>query len=174
MAEAQTTNPQNNLIGNITKLLKRGDIYFALGIMAIIMILLIPIPKQLLDFLLSISITISVLILMTVLFIEKPLQLSSFPTILLIATMLRLALNIATVRLILSHGNEGPDAAGELIKVFGTLVTGNSVLIGGIIFIILTIINFLILLSICVRLNSGIIGSTKGSDLINTSINRLY
>jgi flagellar biosynthesis protein FlhA len=126
-------------------LLKRGDIFFAVAIMAIIMVLLVPIPKQMLDFLLSISITVSVLILMTVLFVEKPLQLSSFPTILLIATMLRLSLNIASVRLILSHGHLGPDSAGQIIKVFGTLVTSGQVLIGGIIFIILTIINFVVI-----------------------------
>jgi len=126
-------------------MLRRGDIYFALAIMAIIMVLLVPIPKQVLDFLLSISITISVLILMTVLFSEKALQLSSFPTILLIATMLRLSLNIASVRLILSHGHLGPDAAGQLIEVFGTLVTSGQILIGGIIFLILTIINFVVI-----------------------------
>lgn len=124
---------------------RRGDIFFALGIMAIIMVLLVPIPKQVLDLLLSISITISVLILMTVLFVEKPLQLSSFPTILLIATMLRLSLNIASVRLILSHGHLGADAAGQIIRVFGTLVTSGQVLIGGIIFMILTIINFVVI-----------------------------
>ncbi len=124
---------------------KRGDIFFALGIMAIIMVLLVPIPKQMLDLLLSISITVSVLILMTVLFVEKPLQLSSFPTILLIATMLRLSLNIASVRLILSHGHLGSDAAGQIIRVFGTLVTSGQVLIGGIIFMILTIINFVVI-----------------------------
>ena len=124
---------------------KRGDIFFALGIMAIIMVLLVPIPKQMLDLLLSISITISVLILMTVLFVEKPLQLSSFPTILLIATMLRLSLNIASVRLILAHGHLGSDAAGQIIRVFGTLVTSGQVLIGGIIFMILTIINFVVI-----------------------------
>ncbi len=124
---------------------KRGDIFFAVGIMAIIMVLLVPVPKQMLDLLLSISITVSVLILMTVLFVEKPLQLSSFPTILLIATMLRLSLNIASVRLILSHGHLGSDAAGQIIKVFGTLVTSGQVLIGGIIFMILTIINFVVI-----------------------------
>ena len=81
----------------------RSDIFFAIGVMGILMVLLVPIPKQVLDLLLSVSITISVLILMTVLFIDRPLNLSSFPTILLIATMLRLSLNIASVRLILSQ-----------------------------------------------------------------------
>ncbi|MEI6730527.1 MAG: flagellar biosynthesis protein FlhA, partial [Pseudomonadota bacterium] len=95
--------------------------------------------------LLSLSITISILILMTVLFVEKPLQLNSFPTILLIATILRLALNIASVRLILSHGSSGTDAAGHVIQAFGGLVMAGSVLIGGIIFAILTIINFVVI-----------------------------
>lgn len=124
---------------------RRSDIFFALGIMAILMVLLVPIPKQLLDLLLSISITVSVLILMTVLFVEKPLQLSSFPTILLIATMLRLSLNIASVRLILSRGHLGTDAAGHVIQAFGSMVMAGSVLIGIIIFAILTIINFVVI-----------------------------
>jgi flagellar biosynthesis protein FlhA len=126
-------------------LAKRSDIFFALGIMAILMVLLVPIPKQVLDLLLSISITISVLILMTVLFIDKPLGLSSFPTILLIATMLRLSLNIASVRLILSRGHLGTDAAGHVIQAFGAMVMAGSVLIGSIIFAILTIINFVVI-----------------------------
>jgi len=125
--------------------MRRSDIFFALGIMAILMVLLVPIPKQLLDLLLSVSITISVLILMTVLFIDKPLNLSSFPTILLIATMLRLSLNIASVRLILSRGHLGTDAAGHVIQAFGSMVMAGSVLIGGIIFAILTIINFVVI-----------------------------
>lgn len=126
-------------------LLRRSDVFFALGIVIIIMMLLVPIPKQLLDLMLSISITISVLILMTVLFIDKPLSLNSFPTILLIATMLRLALNIASTRLILSHGHLGTDSAGHVIEAFGSLVMAGSVLIGGIIFAILTIINFVVI-----------------------------
>ena len=125
--------------------MRRSDIFFALGIMAIIMVLLVPVPKQVLDLLLSVSITISMLILMTVLFIDKPLALSSFPTILLIATMLRLSLNIASVRLILSRGHLGTDAAGHVIQAFGAMVMAGSVLIGSIIFAILTIINFVVI-----------------------------
>ena len=124
---------------------KRGDIFFALGIIGIISVLILPIPPVLLDMLLSISITISVLILMTALFVNKPLDLSAFPTILLVSTMLRLSLNIATTRLILSHGHEGHDAAGHVIAAFGGFVTGGSVLIGAIVFGILTIINFVVI-----------------------------
>lgn len=124
---------------------QRADILFALGIVGILMVLIFPIPSILLDLLLSISFTISVLILMTVLFVNRSLDLSSFPTILLVATLLRLALNIATTRLILAHGHEGPDAAGHVIQAFGSFITEGSILIGAIIFGILTIINFVVI-----------------------------
>ena len=124
---------------------KRRDIFFAIGIIAILVILILPLPPLLLDFFLGISITLSVLILMTVLFVEKPLHLNSFPTILLIVTMLRLALNIASTRLILSHGHEGTAAAGHVIQAFGGFVMGGSVVIGIIIFGILSIINFIVI-----------------------------
>jgi flagellar biosynthesis protein FlhA len=124
---------------------QRSDILFALGIIGILMVLVFPVPPWLLDMLLSISFTVSVLILMTVLFVNKPLDMSSFPTILLVATLLRLALNIATTRLILAHGHEGPAAAGHVIQAFGSFITEGSVLIGAIIFGILTIINFVVI-----------------------------
>lgn len=123
----------------------RMDILFALGIVGILTVLVIPVPPVFLDMLLGISFTLSVVILMTALFVDKPLQMSSFPTILLISTLLRLALNIATTRLILSHGHEGEHAAGNVIEAFGSLITGGSVLIGAIIFAILTIINFVVI-----------------------------
>ncbi|PZP87070.1 MAG: flagellar biosynthesis protein FlhA [Azospirillum brasilense] len=124
---------------------RRSDIMFALAIVGIITVLIVPIPPMLLDMLLGVSITISVLILMTALFVNKPLELSAFPTILLISTMLRLSLNIATTRLILSHGHEGSHAAGGVIEAFSGFVTGGSVLIGAIVFGILTIINFVVI-----------------------------
>ncbi|MDE3016677.1 MAG: flagellar biosynthesis protein FlhA [Pseudomonadota bacterium] len=124
---------------------KRRDIFFAVGIICILLTLILPLPPMLLDFALGISITLSVTILMTVLFVEKPLHLSSFPTILLIVTMLRLSLNIASVRLILAHGHEGTAAAGHVIQAFGGFVMGGSVVIGAIIFGILTIINFVVI-----------------------------
>ena len=125
--------------------MRRSDIFFALAIVAILVVLLLPVPPMLLDFLLGISITFSVLILMTVLFIDKPLSLSAFPTILLIATMMRLSLNIASTRLILGEGHTGPDAAGKVIEAFGDFVMSGSVVIGAIIFGILTIINFIVI-----------------------------
>jgi flagellar biosynthesis protein FlhA len=125
--------------------LKRRDIFFAMGIISILVVLVLPLPPMLLDLMLAISITCSVVVLMTVLFVEKPLHLSSFPTILLIVTMLRLSLNIASTRLILSHGHEGPAAAGHVIEAFGAFVMGGEVVIGAIIFGILTIINFVVI-----------------------------
>ncbi len=122
-----------------------GDIYFAVGVMGILAVMLFPMPTSLLDVLLAVSVTLSVLILLNVLFIEKPLDFSSFPTILLIAAILRLALNIATTRTILSHGHEGPGAAGHVIQAFGTLVIGNNIVIGMIVFSILTLINFIVI-----------------------------
>ncbi len=127
------------------ELSKRSDLFFALGLIGIIVVLILPIPKWTMDFLLAISIMMSVLILMTTLFIERPLDFSSFPTILLISTMLRLSLNLASTRLILSHGHEGIDAAGEVIKAFGNFVMGGNFVIGIIVFIILIIVNFVVI-----------------------------
>src|ERR1700756_4083272 len=110
-----------NVFAAITDYLKTGEIALAIGILAILVVLLLPLPAWLLDISLSFSITFSILILMTSVFIRKPLEFSSFPTILLISTMLRVALNLASTRLILAHGNEGTDAAGQVIPWFGRL-----------------------------------------------------
>ncbi|KQM71551.1 flagellar biosynthesis protein FlhA [Sphingomonas sp. Leaf20] len=121
------------------------DMALAVGVVAIIGMLILPMPGWMLDMGLALSITLSVMILMTALFIEKPLQLSAFPTILLIATMLRLGLNLASTRLILAHGHEGPDAAGGVIAAFGDLLIGGDTIIGLTIFAILIVINFVVI-----------------------------
>jgi flagellar biosynthesis protein FlhA len=126
-------------------LLASRDVLLGLGIIGILMMLIFPLPSWLLDFGLALSITISVVILMTALFIEKPLQLSSFPTILLVVTMFRLGLNLASTRLILSHGHEGTAAAGGVIEAFGSFLMGGETIIGVTIFIILIIINFVVI-----------------------------
>src|SRR3954463_16086779 len=101
---------------------KRGDRALARGVLTILMVLILPLPAVLLDFSLAVSIILSVLILMTSLFIHAPLEFSAFPTILLISTMLRLALTLASTRLILSRGHEGTAAAGHVIEAFGNFV----------------------------------------------------
>lgn len=117
----------------------------AIGIVFILLVLLFPVPSGLLDILLAFSITTGVVILMTTLFINKPLELSVFPTILLVTTILRLSLNIASTRLILANGHKGSDAAGHIIEAFGEFVMQGNVVIGLIVFLILTIINFIVI-----------------------------
>tara|TARA_R110002110_G_scaffold284987_1_gene499217 strand:+ start:19660 stop:21894 length:2235 start_codon:yes stop_codon:yes gene_type:complete len=126
-------------------ILRRGDIGLALGIVAILVVLILPMPKWMLDMSLAISITFAVLILMTALFIKTPLEFSSFPTILLIATMLRLSLNLASTRLILGNGHEGTAAAGGVIEAFGNFVMSGNFVIGIIVFAILIIVNFIVI-----------------------------
>ncbi|WP_377294046.1 flagellar biosynthesis protein FlhA [Rhizobium sp. SG2393] len=124
---------------------KGRDIGFALGIVMILSILFLPIPPFLIDIGLAFSITFSILILMVALWIQKPLEFSSFPTILLISTMVRLALNIATTRVILSHGHQGHDAAGGVIAGFASLVMSGDFVIGLIVFLILITVNFIVI-----------------------------
>ena len=121
------------------------DMALAIGVIGIIAMLILPMPAWMLDLGLALSITFSVMILMTALFIEKPLQLSAFPTILLVATMLRLGLNLASTRLILGHGHEGPEAAGGVIGAFGEFLIGGQTVIGLTIFAILVVINFVVI-----------------------------
>ncbi|AXV14460.1 flagellar biosynthesis protein FlhA [Neorhizobium sp. SOG26] len=131
---------------SIPKVTPNGrDIGFAAGIVAILCILFLPIPAFLIDVGLAFSIAFSVLILMVALWIQRPLDFSSFPTILLIATMVRLSLNIATTRVILSHGHEGHDAAGGVIAGFSGLVMSGDFVIGVIVFMILITVNFIVI-----------------------------
>ena len=118
---------------------------FPVGILFILAVLLLPLPPALLDLLLTVSITFSVIVLMTVLLIREPLELNSFPAILLVATMIRLALNVASTRLILSEGHQGTDAAGQVIMAFGNFVVAGNYVIGFVVFAILIIINFIVI-----------------------------
>ncbi len=121
------------------------DIGFAAGIIAILCVLFLPIPTFLIDMGLAFSIAFSVLILMVSLWIQRPLDFSSFPTILLISTMVRLSLNIATTRVILSNGAQGHDAAGGVIAGFASLVMSGDFVIGVIVFMILVTVNFIVI-----------------------------
>jgi len=132
-------------LADLGVLLKRSDIALAIGVMAILVVLILPLPAMLLDMALAISIILSVLILMTALFIQTPLEFSAFPTVLLIATMLRLALNLASTRLILARGHEGTSAAGHVIEAFGNFVMSGNFVIGIIVFTILVIVNFVVI-----------------------------
>jgi flagellar biosynthesis protein FlhA len=129
----------------IKAILKRGDLTLAFGVLTILVVLILPLPAMVLDLFLAVSITLSVLILMTSLFIQAPLEFSAFPTVLLISTMLRLSLNMASTRLILSHGHEGSAAAGHVIQAFGSFVMSGNFVIGIIVFTILVIVNFVVI-----------------------------
>ncbi|MFT6557089.1 MULTISPECIES: flagellar biosynthesis protein FlhA [Sneathiella] len=145
-SQQQPAGDQKGLsFGKLARIMGQGDIGLALGVVGILVVLILPMPSWLLDFSLAISITFSVIILMTCLFISKPLDFSSFPTVLLIATMLRLSLNLASTRLILSEGHTGPGAAGSVIEAFGDFVMGGNFVIGIIVFAILVIVNFVVI-----------------------------
>lgn len=135
---------EKNLRETLINSLKRGDIMFAVGIILILVVLIMPMPVWLLDISLALSITMSCIVLMMAIFIEKPIEFSSFPLVLLIVTIYRLALNLASTRLILSRGSLGPDAAGEVIKAFGGFIMGNNFVIGVIVFAILVLVNFIV------------------------------
>jgi flagellar biosynthesis protein FlhA len=132
-------------VKSVVHALRRGDIALGVGVLTIITVLLLPLPAWLLDISLAFSITTAVLILMTSLFIREPLEFSAFPTVLLIATLMRLALNIASTRRILSHGHEGTNAAGAVIEAFGNFVMSGNFVIGAIVFAILVIVNFVVI-----------------------------
>lgn len=121
------------------------DVFFAIGLIFILTVLFVPIPPVLIDFGLALSVALSILILMVSLWIARPLDFSSFPTVLLIVTMLRLSLNIATTRLILSHGAEGVNAAGYVIGGFSRFVMSGDFVIGLIVFLILIVVNFVVI-----------------------------
>ena len=136
-----------DLLATAQGLLKRGDIALSLGVVTIIVVLILPMPTWMLDISLSLSITCAVMILMVVLFMQKPTDFSSYPTVLLITTLLRLSLNLASTRLILAHGHEGTDAAGHVIQAFASFVMSGDFVIGVIVFGIITLVNFKVILA---------------------------
>ena len=115
------------------------------GVVAILCIMVIPLPKYLMDFLLSLSFSLALAILLMSMYISKPLDFTAFPALLLVTTLFRLSLNVASTRLILLHGHEGPTAAGHVIKSFGQFVVGGNYVVGAIVFAILLIINFVVI-----------------------------
>ncbi|EGY25489.1 flagellar biosynthesis protein FlhA [Desulfovibrio sp. A2] len=124
---------------------KQGDLLLAGGVVTILFVMLVPLPTFFLDMLLSLSISLSLVILVTSMFMLSPLEFSIFPSLLLVTTLLRLALNVASTRLILLHGDEGTDAAGKVIQAFGEFVVGGNYVIGAVIFMILFILNKIVI-----------------------------
>jgi flagellar biosynthesis protein FlhA len=124
---------------------RRLDLLVPLGIIGIVLMMVLPLPPALLDLLLSFSIALSVGVFLTALFIEEALEFSAFPAFVLVATLLRLSLNVATTRLILLHGAEGAGAAGSVVEAFGRFVVEGNVLVGLVMFLIIAVINFIVI-----------------------------
>ena len=132
-------------ISSIQGWFRSSSTAMAIGLIGILLVMMIPLPSFILDMLLSFNITFTIVILLVSIYVLKPLDFSVFPSVLLIATLMRLSLNVASTRLILLHGNEGPGAAGQVIKAFGTFVVGGNFLIGLIVFLVLVLINFIVI-----------------------------
>lgn len=130
---------------NFIDLFKSSNTVMAFGVAGILLIMMIPMHPVVLDLLLSVSITLSMIILLLSIYVTRPLDFSVFPSTLLIATLLRLSLNVASTRLILLHGNEGTGAAGQVIKAFGDFVVGGNYVVGFIVFLVLVLINFIVI-----------------------------
>ena len=144
--------PSYNNINDLSLLLRRKDILFGCAIIFTLTVMIFPIPSILLDLLLALSISIAIIVLMTVIFIDNALELSIFPVILLTTTVFRLSLNLASTRLILQNGYMGTDAAGDIIDTFSGFIMGNNFVIGIVIFCILILVNFLVITKGSVRI----------------------
>jgi flagellar biosynthesis protein FlhA len=136
---------QTQSLGRLPLVKENSDIILALTVVGILVFMIIPLPTFLLDILLSFNITFSLIILLIATYILRPLEFSVFPSLLLLATLFRLSLNVASTRLILLHGDEGAMAAGQVIKAFGSFVVGGNYLVGIIVFLILVVINFVVI-----------------------------
>ena len=133
------------------KFAKYSDIGMAAGLLGVVALMVMPLPSFLLDLFLALSISIAVIIMIISIYIKSALELSSFPSILLVVTLFRLSLNVATTRLILLHGSEGTSAAGKVVEAFGNFVVGGNYVVGTVIFLILIIINFVVITKGAVR-----------------------
>ncbi len=139
-----SSNQADNSV-RIPFLSNNSEIMASVGVVGILILMVIPLPPVMLDLLLSFNITFALTVLLVGTYLLRPLDFSSFPSILLVATLFRLSLNIASTRIILLHGSEGIGAAGNVIKAFGAFVVGGNYVVGAIVFIVLVIINLMVI-----------------------------
>ncbi len=135
------------------QILSKMHLVIPLAVMCILLMMILPVPRLLLDFLISLNITISIIIVMVSMYILQPVHFSVFPSVLLIITLFRLALNVASTRQILLHGSEGEDAAGRVIQAFGQFVVGGNYLVGIVVFIVLIAIQYIVINHGAVRIS---------------------
>ncbi len=138
---AVATRPQTGSANAIPT----GEMILPLALVAVVIIMVIPLPSMLIDLLLAVSIALALIILMVSMYTRQPLEFSTFPSVLLVVTLFRLAMNVASTRLILLHGHDGPAAAGHVIQAFGNFVVGGSYAVGVVVFLILVVINFAVI-----------------------------
>ncbi len=142
MAAAPKQPPAKGFMGRV---LAGGELVIPLTFVVVVIVMIIPLPTMLLDLLLTVNIAVSLIILLVAMYTLKPLEFSTFPSVLLVTTLLRLSLNVASTRLILLHGKDGASAAGHVIQAFGSFVVGGSYVVGLVIFLILVVINFVVI-----------------------------
>ncbi|MEK6774362.1 MAG: flagellar biosynthesis protein FlhA [Bdellovibrionota bacterium] len=138
-------DPVFQFLKRFEKLTKNTDLLIAFGLLAVLAVMIIPLPAVILDISLTFSLALSLLILLVSIYTKRALDFKSFPSLLLLTTLYRLSLNVATTRVVLTHGHEGPQAAGAVIQAFGNFVVGNNYVIGFVVFIILIVINFIVI-----------------------------
>ncbi|MGL5266304.1 MAG: FHIPEP family type III secretion protein, partial [Plesiomonas shigelloides] len=131
-------------LSNFTRYLSQGQIGIPLMLLVLLAMVILPIPPLLLDMFFTFNIVLALLVLLVSVYSKRPLDFSAFPTVLLIATLLRLGLNVASTRVVLLNGHEGGDAAGKVIQAFGEVVIGGNYVVGIVVFVILMIINFVV------------------------------
>ena len=141
MSTAATTT--SSTLPTLRDLLRAG-IGVPVGVLAVLAMVILPLPPMALDVLFTFNIALSIVIVMAVFYVARPIEFGVFPTVLLLATLLRLALNVASTRVVLLHGHSGPQAAGHVIESFGEFVVGGNFAVGVVVFVILTIINFVV------------------------------
>ena len=134
---------ESTLIAGIKR--ESSDILMVIAFIGILMAMILPLHPIVLDFFLALNISFAIVVLITTMYTTAPLEFAIFPSLLLVLTLFRLSLNVASTRLILLHGNEGPFAAGSIIKSFGSFVVGGNYVVGLVVFIILVLINFLVI-----------------------------
>jgi flagellar biosynthesis protein FlhA len=141
------STPSNRLLAGLPKLDAKNisEVGMAAGVVGILVVMILPLPTFLLDILLAFNISFALVILLTGMYTLRPLDFSIFPSVLLVTTLFRLSLNVASTRLILLHGDEGYDAAGQVIRAFGEFVVGGNYFVGLVVFVILVLINFIVI-----------------------------
>src|ERR1700722_6152734 len=143
MATTTTTTAAPTAMPSFRDMLKAG-LGVPIGVLAVLAMVVLPLPPMALDILFTFNIALSIIIMMSVFYVSRPVEFGVFPTVLLVATLLRLALNVASTRVVLLHGHTGPGAAGRVIESFGEFVIGGNFAVGVVVFVILTIINFVV------------------------------